>query len=117
MQEVLTGQYNIETFDPDKQKYKNVRKVVLKSNSHRLELEYNCILFEIKERNIVDIIIYKGVTVEELIPEEYNYACQGVCYRKTGDISYISFGGMILIIEGEVDLQDLDNVCLAAKLI
>lgn len=117
MQEVLNGQFEIEQFDPDGQLYTKVRKVILKSKNYKLYLDYNCILLNLKENDIVDLVIYKGEAVEELIPVEYNYVCQGMCYKQTNSKTFISFGGLLLEIEGYIDICDSDEVCLAVKVI
>ncbi|MCZ6914001.1 MAG: hypothetical protein O7C59_05780, partial [Rickettsia endosymbiont of Ixodes persulcatus] len=84
-------------------------------------LDYHSMLFPLKITDILEVVIYKGRIDDKSVPSEYDYLMVGKCYKytKSGDKNFycISFGGLLLKVESEddIDLCDFDDVGLACK--
>lgn len=119
--EVVVDQFKIVSIDEEGKIYDKVSRARLESGSMRAVLDYHSILLPLKVGDVLSVAIYKGEVGDEDVPREYKYLMFGKCYRhiekRSLNVYYISFGGLLLSIEAEspIGLTDFDDVGLACK--
>lgn len=118
--EVFSERLRVVSVDEDGKLYQKVSRAKLTSQSSNVTLDYNSLLFPMKEGDVLDVVIYKGVITDDFVPKRYEYVMAGKCYEvlkedRNVTRTKISFGGLLLFIESTCNhgLASFDDVGFA----
>lgn len=112
--EILSTRFEVTLCEESPEKYKGVGSLVLKNRTHELSIDYNNNLFNVSEKDIVEVILYNEVVTDDDVPQDYEYVMIGKMYECNNDDGYKylgSFGGLKLDIRCESEIAQLNDNC------